>query len=162
MTAASKPPKTPRAKAKDFRVKLTAENYAALTAHIGASGFSGEHAKQDWLRSLIPAMHAAIAERKAGPTDAARRMPMPGGQESLAVLGNVGSDLRAMRMDLKKMVDWLDRIDPVFIADEHRQRVLYELPTLMQQLLVKLDRREAAITPRLSSAIDRLVEAIRR
>jgi len=87
---------------------------------------------------------------------------MPGGQESLAVLGNVGSDLRAMRMDLKKMVDWLDRIDPVFIADEHRQRVLYELPTLMQQLLVKLDRREAAITPRLSSAIDRLVEAIRR
>ena len=87
---------------------------------------------------------------------------MPGGQESLAVLGNVGSDLRAMRMDLKKMVDWLDRIDPVFIADEHRQRVLYELPTLMQQLLVKLDRREVAITPRLSSAIDRLVEAIRR
>ncbi|WP_430388385.1 hypothetical protein [Blastomonas fulva] len=162
MTVATKIRKPARAKPKDFRVKLTAENYAALVAHIAAAGFSGEHAKQDWLRSHVPQMHAAKPVRKARPPKVDRRMPMPGGQAALALLGNVGSDLRAMRKDLQKMIDWLDRIDPVFIADEHRHRVLYELPSLMQQLLVRLHDSEAQITPRLSSAIDQLAKLMRR
>lgn len=162
MTVATKIRKPARAKPKDFRVKLTAENYAALTAHIAAAGFSGEHAKQDWLRSHVPRMHAAKPERKARPSKVDRRMPMPGGQEALALLGNVGCDLRAMRADLKKMIDWLDRIDPVFIADEHRHRVLYDLPSLMQQLLVRLNDSEAEVSQRLSDAIDQLIRLMRR
>lgn len=143
-------------------MKLTAENYEALIAHIAAAGFSGEHAKQDWLRSHVPQMHAAKPVRKARPLKVDRRIPMPGGQAALALLGNVGSDLRAMRKDLQKMIDWLDRIDPVFIADEHRHRVLYELPSLMQQLLVRLHDSESDVSPRLSSAIDQLISLMRR
>lgn len=143
-------------------MKLTAENYAALIAHIAAAGFSGEHAKQDWLRSHVPQMHAAKPVRKARPLKVDRRMPLSGGQEALALLGNVGGDLRAMRADLKKMIDWLDRIDPVFIADEHRFRVLYELPSLMQQLMLRLHDSEADVSPRLSNAIDLLISLMRR
>lgn len=162
MTIATKIGKPARTKPKDFRVKLTAENYEALTAHIAAAGFSGEHAKQDWLRSHVPQMHAAKPVRKARPLKVDRRMPMPGGQGALALLGNIGSDLRAMRKDLQKMIDWLDRIDPVFIADEHRHRVLYELPSQMQQLLVRLHDSESDVSPRLSNAIDQLIRLIRR
>ena len=87
---------------------------------------------------------------------------MPGGQEALAILGNIGTDLRETRAGLKKMVEWLDRIDPVFIAEEHRARVRNELPKLMAILLQRLDETEAQVSPRLSSAIDGLLQALRQ
>lgn len=167
MTRATKTGKPARPKPMDFRVKLTAENYRALTTHIAAAGFDGPHAKQAWLRSLIPAMQPARSDRKVNPTcatgaDTFRRLPMPGGQEALAILGNIGTDLRETRASLKKMVEWLDRIDPVFIAEEHRARVRNDLPNLMATLLNRLDETEARVSPRLSSAIDGLLQALRQ
>jgi hypothetical protein len=87
---------------------------------------------------------------------------MPGGQEALALLGNVGTDLREMKRDLRRMREWIDRIDPVFIAEEHRERVREELPFLMIELLRRLDSAEASVTPRLNKAIDAVRKALGR
>ena len=56
----------------------------------------------------------------------------------------------------------MDRIDPVFIADEHKSRVRYELPELLARLLARLDQAERKITPKLDTAIDAVTKAMRR
>ena len=154
--------KAPRPKPKDFRVKLTAENHETLITHLSAKGFSGPHAKQDWLRSLIPAMQPVSDGGIAQPAQPHRRRPLPGAQDALADLGSVGTDLRRLRHDVEKMATWMDRIDPVFIADEHKSRVRNELPELLARLLARLDEAEKKITPKLDTAIDAVTNAMRR
>ncbi|MGK2912274.1 MAG: hypothetical protein ACSLE1_21125, partial [Sphingobium sp.] len=89
-------------------------------------------------------------------------MPMPGGQEALAMLGNVGADLREMRREPRRLMDWIDRIDPVFIADEHRERVGHELPVAAEKTLAKIRDVDTRISSRLEAAIDAVHEAVRR
>lgn len=158
MTGAPKKRGIPRPKPMDFRVKLTAADYEIVTAHIAEKGFVGPHAKQNWLRSQIKGMSPPATARATRDEAIPQRLPMPGGQEALALLGNAGTDLREMKRDLRRMREWLDRIDPVFIAEEHRERVREELPFLLVELLRRLDSAEASVTPRLTKAI----EAVRR
>lgn len=153
---------SPRPKPKDFRVKLTAGDYETVTAHIAEKGFTGPHAKQDWLRSLVGKMPKSMPPRARRSVATPQRMPMPGGQEALALLGNVGSDLREMKRDIRRMREWIDRIDPEFIADEHRDRVREELPYLMAQLAVRMLSAEEIVTPRLTKAIEAVRAALRR
>jgi hypothetical protein len=154
--------RNPRPKPMDFRVKLTAADYEVVTAHIAENGFTGAHAKQNWLRSQIKGMSPPAAARATRNEATPQRLPMPGGQEALALLGNVGTDLREMKRDLRRMREWIDRIDPVFIAEEHRERVREELPFLMIELLRRLDSAEASVTPRLNKAIDAVRKALGR
>jgi len=146
----------------DFRVKLTASDHAVVQAHIAEKGFTGPHAKQNWLRSQIKGMSRPAASRAVRDEAMPRRLPMAGGQEALALLGGVGTDLREMKRDLRRMREWIDRIDPVFIAEEHRERVRDELPFLMGELLRRLDSAEASVTPRLTKAIEAVRSAIGR
>ncbi len=149
---------TPREKPKDFRVKLTASAYEKVIQHIEGKGFTGPFAKQDWLRSQIAGMAAPAKQRAVRSEDTPQRLPMPGGQEALARLGNVGTDLREMKRDLKRMREWIDRIDPVLISDEHRDRVRNDLPDRMDALFRQIDLAERLITPQLDQAI----EAVRK
>lgn len=152
----------PRPKPMDFRVKLTAADYEIVTAHIEKNGFVGPHAKQNWLRSQIRGMSPPVVTRATRKDATPQRLPMPGGQEALALLGNVGTDLREMKRDLRRMREWIDRIDPVFIAEEHRERVREELPFLMTELLRRLDTAEASMTQRLTKAIEAVRKALGR
>lgn len=148
----------PRETPKDFRVKLTAAAYETVIQHIKGKGFEGPFAKQDWLRSLIPGMAVPIKRRAVRSNDTPQRLPMPGGQEALARLGNVGTDLREMKRDLKRMREWIDRIDPVLISEKHRERVRNDLPDQMDDLLREIDLSQRIITPKL----ERAIEAVRK
>ncbi|NJR78759.1 hypothetical protein [Sphingomonas corticis] len=162
MTGSPKSRAAARPRREDFRIRLSPEDHAKVLAHIAAAGFSGPFAKQDWLRSLIPAMAPPRPSRAARGEDTAQRMPMPGGQEALALLGNVAVDLRDAARDLRRLREWIDRIDPVFIADEHRERVKHELPVIAEKVLTRLTALEPALRPRLDSAIDAIVAPKRR
>lgn len=160
MTGTPKKRGGPRPKPMDFRVKLTATDYEAVTAHIAEKGFIGPHAKQNWLRSQIRGMSPPVTPRATRDESTPQRLPMPGGQEALALLGNAGTDLREMKRDLRRMLEWLDRIDPIFIAEEHRERVREELPFLMVELLRRLGGAEEIVTPRLIKAINAVRKAL--
>lgn len=162
MTGTPKKRGIPRPKPMDFRVKLTSADYEIVTAHIAEKGFVGPHAKQNWLRSQIKGMSPPPTARATRDEAIPQRLPMPGGQEALAILGNVGTDLREMRRAATRMCDWLYRIDPVFISDEHRERVRHELPQKMLELQMKLEDLESIMTPRLVRAIDALLRALGR
>ncbi|BBD98250.1 hypothetical protein SAMIE_1017510 [Sphingobium amiense] len=152
-----------RPRREDLRLRLSPEDMAVFDAAIADMGFKGPHARQDWLRSQITGM-AAQPKRSRGkvrPSHQRLPMAMPGGQEALALLGNVASDLRDMQRDLRRLREWLDRIDPVFIADEHRERVRNELPLAAQRVTADIGRIEARIGTRLEEAIDAIHKAVR-
>lgn len=151
-----------RPRREDFRIRLSPDDHAKLLAHIADKGFTGPSAKQDWLRSLIPAMAPPRKTRASRSEDTAQRMPLPGGQEALALLGNVGIDLREAARHLRRLLEWIERIDPVFIADEHRERVKHELPVIAEKVLTRLATLEPELRPRLDAAIDAIVGPKRR
>ena len=80
----------------------------------------------------------------------------------MALLGQAGTDLREMKRDLRRMLEWINRIDPVFIADEHRDRVRHELPLLMHDLIWKIEEAEMSVTPSLVRAIEAVRKASSR
>ena len=155
-------PSATRSKREDFRIRLSPEDHAKVLAHIAAQNFSGPFAKQDWLRSLIPTMAPPRPSRSTRPVHTSQRMPMPGGQEALALLGNVGGDLHELRRDVRRLLAWINRIDPIFIAEEHRDRVRDELPVAIEKIVVALGTIEPAIRPRLDQAIDAIIAPARR
>ena len=152
-----------RPRREDLRLRLSPEDMAVFDEAIATMGFKGPHARQDWLRSQIVGMAAQPKPRRAKAQPAHQRLPMamPGGQEALALLGNVGADLRSMQRDLRRLCEWLDRIDPVFMADEHRERVRHELPVAAQRVITEIGRIEARIGSRLDEAIDAVYKAVR-
>lgn len=162
MTGPPKSRAASRPKREDFRIRLSPDDHAKVLAHIADNGFTGTSAKQDWLRSLIPAMAPPRKSRASRAEDTAQRMPLPGGQEALALLGNVGVDLRETARDLRRLREWIGRIDPVFIADEHRERVKHELPVIAEKVLTRLATLEPELRPRLDAAIDAIVAPKRR
>lgn len=162
MTGTPKSSAAARPRREDFRIRLSPEDHAKVLAHIADRGFTGPSAKQDWLRSLIPAMAPPRARRASRVEDTAQRMPMPGGQEALALLGNVSVHLRDACRDLWRLTDWIDRIDPVFIAEEHCERVRHELPLIAEKVIARLAKLESELRPRLDEAIDAIVAPRRR
>ncbi|AEG50653.1 hypothetical protein Sphch_3029 [Sphingobium chlorophenolicum L-1] len=152
-----------RPRREDLRLRLSPEDMAVFDAAIADMGFKGPHARQDWLRAQIAGMAAQPKRRRGKGQPSHQRLPMamPGGQEALALLGNVASDLRGMQRDLRRLHEWLDRIDPVFIADEHRERVRNELPLAAQRVIADVGRIEARIGTRLEEAIDAIHKAVR-
>ncbi|WP_156029004.1 hypothetical protein [Sphingobium sp. DC-2] len=152
-----------RPRREDLRLRLSPEDMAVFDAAIADMGFKGPHARQDWLRSQIAGMTAQPKRSRGKVQPSHQRFPMamPGGQEALALLGNVASDLRGMQRDLRRLREWLDRIDPVFIADEHRERVRQELPLAAERVIADISRMEAWIGTRLEEAIDAIHKAVR-
>ena len=152
-----------RPRREDLRLRLSPEDMAVFDEAIANMGFTGPHARQSWLRSQIAGMASQPKRRRGKVQRTHQRLPMamPGGQEALALLGNVGADLRSMQRDLRRLREWLDRIDPVFIADEHRERVRHDLPAAAQRVIADVDRIEARIGSRLEEAIDAVHKAVR-
>ena len=152
-----------RPRREDLRLRLSPDDMAVFDAAIVEKGFTGLHARQNWLRAQIAGMAEQPKRRRGKPPVAHQRMPMPmpGGQEALALLGNVGADLRDMRRDLRRLMEWIDRIDPVFIADEHRDRVRHELPLAAEKVLTSLGGIDARIGSRLDDAIEAVHKAVR-
>lgn len=152
-----------RPRREDLRLRLTPEDMAVFDAAIAEKGFDGTHARQEWLRAQIAGMAEQTKPKRQKRQSTHQRLPraMPGGQEALAMLGNVGSDLRDMQRDLRRLREWLDRIDPVFIADEHRERVRHELPLAAQRVIADLGLIEERIGTRLEEAIDAVHRALR-
>lgn len=158
-----KPAAKARPRREDLRLRLSPDDMSVFDAAISEKGYTGLHARQDWLRSQVRGL-AEQPKRRRGKVAAAHQrmpMPMPGGQEALALLGNVGADLRDMRRDLRRLMEWVDRIDPVFIADEHRIRVREELPRAAEKILTQLSGIDQRIGTRLEDAIEAVHKAVR-